>query len=101
MTSEEDSRTLGIQIANQIINIANNHLQQGAHPADIAAGLRHAAANFTAFAIANTQDPATFDPTPFAEEFFSTYAYYMDKHVAQPAPVSGLDDLIGRVKDES
>ena len=44
-----DDATLSVQLANQIINVANNRLEDGMPPDLIAAGLRHAAANFSAF----------------------------------------------------
>ena len=79
MSEEEDRHTLSIQLANQIINTANNRLQEGMDPIDIAAGMRHAAANFTAFAVANSETPDEVDPTHFAEEFLQIYAYYLEK----------------------
>ena len=41
-----------IEIANELINFANDKQDAGAHPAVIAAAFRHAAANFTAYAYA-------------------------------------------------
>ena len=46
----EDLKTLSIQLANQIINIANKQLEDGIPVEAIVTGLRHAAANFSAFA---------------------------------------------------
>ena len=40
---ESDDTTLSIQLANQIINVANSRLEDGMQPHLIAAGLRHAA----------------------------------------------------------
>ncbi|MBO6950128.1 MAG: DUF3144 domain-containing protein [Rhodospirillales bacterium] len=101
MSEEEDRHTLSIQLANQIINTANNRLQEGMDPIDIAAGMRHAAANFTAFAVANSETPDDVDPTHFAEEFLQIYAYYLEKHVTPKQVESGLDALIKQVRDES
>ena len=101
MSENEDQHTLSIQLANQVINMANNRLQEGLEPGDIAMGLRHAAANFTAFAMAHVEKPEDVDPTVFAEEFLQTYAYYFDKHMAGRKPVSSLDALIKQVKDEN
>ena len=64
MSEEEDRHTLSIQLANQIINTANNRLQEGMDPVDVAAGMRHAAANFTAFAIANSEAPCLLYTSP-------------------------------------
>ena len=99
--SEEDRHTLSIQIANQVINIANTRLEEGLDPVDISAGIRHAAANFSAFAVANSDKPDDVDPTFFAEEFMQMYAYYLEKHAETVKPPSGLDALINQVKDEN
>ena len=105
MSDQDDRHTLSIQIANQIINMANNRLQEGMHPADIAAGMRHAAANFSAFAMVQTGaasgDLHDVDPVPLAEEFLQIFAYYFEKHGQQQAPSSGLDALIKQVRDET
>ena len=99
--SEEDRHTLSIQIANQVINIANTRLEEGLDPVDISAGIRHAAANFSAFAVANSDKPEDVDPTFFAEEFLQMYAYYLEKHSETVKPKSGLEALISQVKDEN
>lgn len=101
MSDQEDRHTLSIQIANQIINMANNRLQEGVDAIDIAAGMRHAAANFSAFAVANADKPDEIDPTFFAEEFMQIYAYYLEKHAAPKQTVSGLEALIKQVRDEN
>ena len=99
--SEEDRHTLSIQIANQVINIANTRLEEGLDPVDISAGMRHAAANFSAFAVANSERPEDVDPSFFAEEFIQMYTYYLEKHSEAVKPKSGLDALINQVKDEN
>lgn len=99
--SEEDRHTLSIQIANQVINIANTRLEEGLDPVDISAGMRHAAANFSAFAVANSENPEDVDPNYFVEEFLQMYAYYLEKHKETVAPKSGLESLINQVKDEN
>lgn len=101
MSEEEDRHTLSIQLANQVINMANNRMQEGMSAVDIAAGLRHAAANFSAFAVANSEDPEDVDPAFFAEEFIQIYAYYLEKHKAPVEVQSGLDALISQVRDEN
>lgn len=101
MADQEDHHTLSVQIANQIINTANNRLEEGLDPLDIAAGLRHAAANFTAFTVANADRPDAVDPSFFSDEFMQIYNYYFEKHVEARKPVSGLDALIKQVKDEN
>lgn len=101
MSEQEDRHTLSIQIANQIINMANNRMQEGVDALDIAAGLRHAASNFSAFAVANANAPDELDPTMFAEEFLHIYEYYFEKHSAPRQQSSGLDALIKQVSDET
>lgn len=101
MSEEEDRQTLSIQLANQVINMANNRLQEGMNPVDIAAGLRHAAANFSAFAVANSENPGEVDPTFFAEEFLQIYGYYLEKHTAPVQQQSGLEALVNQVRDEN
>ncbi len=101
MSEDEDRHTLSVQFANQIINTANNRIQEGMDPLDIAAGMRHAAANFSAFAIANAETPEEVDPTYFAEEFLQIYAYYLEKHAAPKQVQTGLEALIKQVQDEN
>ena len=101
MSDEQDRQTLSIQLANQIINMANSRLQDGLDPIDIAAGMRHAAANFSAFSVANLARPEDTDPTLFADEFLQTFAYYLDKHMQARSPKSGLEALIKQVQDET
>ena len=45
-----DDRRFEIELANELINLANDKQAAGAHPTVIAAAYRHAAANFTAYA---------------------------------------------------
>lgn len=101
MSDEQDRHTLSVQLANQIINMANSRLQDGLDAHDIAAGLRHAAANFTAFTVANDDGAGDMDPTLFADEFLQIYAYYLDRHMQTMTPKSGLEALIKQVRDES
>lgn len=99
--SEEDRHTLSIQIANQVINMANSRLEEGLDPVDISAGMRHAAANFSAFAVANSERPEDVDPAFFTEEFLQMYTYYLEKHAEAMQPKSGLEALINQVKGEN
>ena len=101
MADDTDSHTLAIQIANQIINIANKRLSEGMRPDDIAAGLRHAAGNFTAFSVANSADAGDVNPVDFAEEFLSIYGYYLERHSAGQQKTTGLEALIRQVQDET
>ena len=47
-----EDRQFEIELANELINLANEKQAAGAHPTVIAAAYRHAAANFTAYAYA-------------------------------------------------
>lgn len=101
MSDEQDRLTLSIQLANQIINLANSRLQDGLDPMDIAAGMRHAAANFTAFTVVNARLDGDLDPAEFAEEFLQTYDYYVERHRQSIKPSTGLEALIKQVRDET
>lgn len=98
MASEPDDDTLSVQIANQIVNVANARLGDGIAADDIAAGLRHAAANFSAFALNAQQNPP--DPTQVVEEFVRFFDYYLKRRKAEKAPTAGLQQLIDRAKSE-
>jgi hypothetical protein len=106
MADQLEDETFSMQIANQIINIANARLQEGAPGDEVALGLRHAAANFSAFTEHRRQDGG--DPGQIAEEFANFFEYYLDRHVAnsQPKgghdgePATGLAQLVKQVKDE-
>ena len=97
---EEDLRTLSIQLANQIINVANNHLEEGMRVDAIAAGLRHAAANFSAFA--HHRNGGNEEQLgPIVEDFLQMFEYYLDRHAPQQSRTSGgLTDLIEQAKKE-
>ena len=98
---EEDLRTLSIQLANQIINVANNHLEDGMRPDAIAAGLRHAAANFSAFAHHRT-DGNDEQLQAIVEDFLQMFEYYLQRHApaSTEQPGGGLNSLIEQAKSE-
>ena len=48
-----EDRHFEIELANELINLANDKQAAGADPTAIAAAYRHAAANFTAYAYAH------------------------------------------------
>ena len=99
---DADDQTLSVQIANQIINVANSRLEDGLPAHVIAAGLRHAAANFSAF-VAHHMDPESISDGTLTEEFHAMLEYYAQVHGAQgqdEPQQTGLHDLISRVKDE-
>lgn len=92
--------TLSLQIANQIINVANARLQDGVNLDEVAAGLRHAAANFSAFVNAGKQGGDA-DPGLLVEEFARLLEYYLGRHQPKKEPGEGLKHLIEQVKRET
>ncbi len=106
MADQSEDDTFSMQIANQIINIANARLQEGAPGDEVALGLRHAAANFSAFAEHHRQDGG--DIGRIAGEFANFLEYYLGRHGShgQPedghdgGPAAGLAQLVKQVKDE-
>ena len=103
MHDHPEDDTLSIQIANQVVNIANARTQEGVDPREVAQGLRHAAANFSAFAEQNHPD-GDVDPTKPVEEFIQFLEYYLDRHGTKPEdadkPAAGLEELIAQAKNE-
>ncbi len=115
MADRPEDDTLSMQIANQIINIANARMQEGAPGDEVALGLRHAAANFSAFAEYHRQNSGRQGGGDgdnnlgrIAGEFANFLEYYLGRHVAnsQPeggpdgGPAAGLAQLVKQVKDE-
>ncbi len=103
MSGQPEDDTLSIQIANQIINVANTRVQDGAGANEVARGLRHAAANFSAFAEHQRRDGGA-GPGGIVEEFSRFLEYYLGRHGAtgEPGdgPAAGLEQLIEQVKKE-
>ena len=104
---DSDAMTLSVQIANQVINTANSHMEEGMRVDIIAAGLRHAAANFSAFAHHRTVGPegtTDEDLSAIVEDFLSMFEYYLDRHAPQgnpqEQPGAGLQGLIDQAKKE-
>ena len=99
---KEDLKTLSVQLANQIINTANKNLEDGMPVEAIATGIRHAAANFSAFAHHRSQGDDEGIGT-IVEDFLQMFEYYLERHTpTQTAPRSEitLKALIERVKYE-
>ena len=101
MASEPPNETPSIQIANQIINIANTRIKDGMLPDDVAQGLRHAAANFSAFV---EYRKGGGDPEAIFEEFAQLLKYYLSRHdlpeQQTASPAGGLNELVKQVKEE-
>ena len=99
MNDQESAKTLSVQIANQIVNVANARLEDGAEASEIAAGLRHAAANFSAFALYQSKaDPN--EAQRSVEEFIQFFEYYLERHAPKDNPQGGLYKLIEEAKNE-
>ncbi len=96
-----DDTTLSVQLANQIINVANNRLEDGMPPVLIAAGLRHAAANFSAFVFHHSGGGGEDELSGIVGDFLQAFEYYLERHApVVPEPAGGLNDLIERAKRE-
>jgi len=97
--SDKPQETIGVQIANQIIDLANTRLEGGDPAEDIASGLRHAAANFSAYAFFRSEKLPK-DPNTTVEEFVSFFERYLDVHKPKAAPGQGFAQLIEQAKNE-
>ena len=85
-------------IANELVEFANNKLDAGIHPMVIASALRHAAANFTAFAFSATDDPL--DTKSVMEDFLRFLRLYDSHHRGEARPMMGLERLVQQVERE-
>ena len=85
-------------IANELVEFANNKLDAGIHPMVIASALRHAAANFTAFAFSATDDPL--DTERILEDFLRFLRLYDSHHRGEARPMMGLERLVQQVERE-
>jgi len=99
--SSTDDDTLSVQIANQFINVANARLSDGVDPLQVALGLRHAAANFSAFVTAHGEDGGKFNE--IVEGFAQMFDYYIKRQRPDDAGgtgSTGLNQLIEQAKNE-
>jgi len=99
MNETESTQNVSVQIANEIVNIANAKLESGIDVADIAAGIRHAAANFSAFALYQKTSDLD-DAKQSVEEFVRYFEYYLERHQPADKPQGGLYQLIEEAKNE-
>lgn len=98
-TPKTSPDSVGVQIANQIIDLANTRLEVGDSADEIAAGLRHAAANFSAFAFFRSEKLPK-DPNDTVEAFISLFEHYLDMHKPKTSPRQGFAQLIEQAKKE-
>ena len=101
MTEEgrSDENEASLRMANEFVEIANNKLATGIHPMVIASAIRHAAANFTAFAYAHGTDDAL-DAASIMEEFLRLLENYDKRHRSEARPLTALERLVEQVKNE-
>ena len=95
-SSGQEEVSLGI--ANELVEFANNKLDAGVHPMVMASGLRHAAANFTAFAFRASGDPL--DTESIMEDFSRFLQFYDSHHRGKARPMTGLERLVNQVERE-
>jgi len=100
MAEEEGSGqgSASTDIANELIEFANNKQEAGVDAAVIAAAMRHAAANFTAFALHATEAPLNTED--IVEEFVGWLHYYDDRLRGGARPMTPLEKLVKQVEDE-
>ena len=101
MTEEwrNDDNEASLRMANEFVEVANNKLSTGVDPVVIASAIRHAAANFTAFAYAHgTDDPL--DSASIMEEFLSLLENYDRRQRGKARSVTDLERLVEQVKNE-
>ena len=99
MTSEDKQPTPSMTFANEIINLANAGMKEGHSVDDLAQGIRHAAANFSAYVFFLTAQNSK-DPNDLVEDFVKFYEYYLSAHAPKQEPGLGLADTIAQAKDE-
>ena len=88
-----------LSMANEFVEIANDKLATGIHPLDISSAIRHAAANFTAFAYAHGTDDAL-DTASVMKEFRQLLENYDKLHRDKARPLTDLERLVEQVKNE-
>ena len=98
MAEEERRGQEEVGIANELIEFANNKLGAGVNPMVVASALRHAAANFTAFACRATDDPL--DTESIMEDFLRSLQFYDSHHRGEARPMTGLERLVKQVEEE-
>ena len=101
MTEEgkSDATEANLRMANDFVDVANNKLAAGIHPTVIASAIRHAAANFTAFAYAHgTDDPL--DTASIMDEFQRLLENYDKRQRGEARSVTALERLVEQVKNE-
>lgn len=101
--NEDDQRLenekLANELANELIDLANNKMGTGIHPIIIASAFRQAAANFTAFANAQSaEDPLAAEH--ITKEFLGMLKFYESRHRGEASPMTSLAQLVEQAKSE-
>ncbi|NQU57055.1 MAG: DUF3144 domain-containing protein [Rhodospirillales bacterium] len=99
MTSEDTPETEQVSLSNHIINLANSAIEDGHAVEDIAESIRHAAANFSAYAFFRSEQSPK-DPNHTVENFISLFEYYLDAHRPEDTSGQGLMQTIAQAKSE-
>lgn len=99
MTSDDAQTPYSTVFANEIINLANASIEKGNTPDQIAEGMRHAAANFSAYAFFRTEESPA-DPNKTVENFVRFFEYYLEAHMPKEEPAGGLAQTVAQAKDE-
>jgi len=99
MTSDDTQENETVSLSNHIINLANSGLEDGHAAEDIAESLRHAAANFSAYAFFRSEQSPK-DPNQTVESFISLFEYYLDAHKPEDTSGQGLMHTIAQAKND-
>jgi len=99
MTSDDTQPPPHVSIANQIIDLANAGLEGGHAAEDIAEGMRHAAANFSAYAFFRSEALPK-DPNVPVDNFVQFFEYYLDVHKPKSTAAEGLNQTIAQAIKE-
>ncbi|MBL6932181.1 MAG: DUF3144 domain-containing protein [Rhodospirillales bacterium] len=99
MTTDKPQQAASMMFANDIINLANASLEKGLAVEELAEGMRHAAANFSAYCFFRTEQSPK-DPNDTVENFVKFFEYYLDVHNPKEDPAQGLAQTIAQAKSE-
>ncbi|HER26652.1 MAG TPA: DUF3144 domain-containing protein [Rhodospirillales bacterium] len=99
MPTEDKPQSHSMTLANEIINLANLSLVEDHAVEEIAAGLRHAAANFSAYCFFRSEQMPK-DPNHTVENFVALFEHYLEVHKPKEAPGEGLAQTIARAKED-
>lgn len=99
MTTNDIPESEQVSLSNHIINLANSAMEEGHGVEDIAESLRHAAANFSAFAFFRSEQSPK-DPNHTVESFIALFEHYLSAHKPEDTSGQGLMQTIAQAKNE-